>query len=649
MQHDAHVDLAPPLGLTQPADAVQGGSSSRGGGRSTGATNPVVDVLMESFQGYDIISACVRAKWALPPYLHALHQPDIQATLDELQKRSRTLNATTKRRSRAQADQRSNPCTLSRYLTALHVWVGFVHSVGMQQQWLGQGCWCAPPLDVVAGSDGDFMYQLYKFMASDRYEATDFEASIETCCASVLPIISILAYLGNWNKDAHLRIRRAGMIGRHKLLQEAPHLNEIRNTKDAVSWEHVDLVMRALDRWPAVGHVFRSNLFKPVVAKALWSCLEYSGARPMCFLRCGSDCRDERFGEDCPFKLGQLTLYWPKSGGVNDLVVHGKLVRTKNGRDMPWRQDTAGVASDQVLGHVWLAPDAECVDRSPSHAMLVYLLARGAWPGYFQKSGDGRYSFVWCPPRTERDWQRTVQSVLEARPQQAWSGVRESPVFVGVPPGPDEHLHPGNAIPWLDEAVGGALIGAAAAALGMNGKLFSMYSARKSMATAAVNSKEPDLMKIIATTLKHMDLQTTLNHYVDFTYPKDSFSVINREDSRKDLPGPSGRLQHRITHGVGGLVGAVLQVARSDPVLERESLGVHLAGIAGTPTKGLPEAVHRRRVHIMNHTANALYREDASALTMLDPCASEAQPAREDDGWAQQLCGTPVSEYVVVG
>lgn len=51
----------------------------------------------------------------------------------------------------------------------------------------------------------------------------------------------------------------------------------------------------------------------------------------------------------------------------------------------------------------------------------------------------------------------------------------------------------------------------------------------------------------------------------------------------------------------------------------------------------------------MNHTANALYREDASALTMLDPCASEAQPAREDDGWAQQLCGTPVSEYVVVG
>jgi hypothetical protein len=201
----------------------------------------------------------------------------------------------------------------------------------------------------------------------------------------------------------------------------------------------------------------------------------------------------------------------------------------------------------------------------------------------------------------------------------------------------------------LDEAVGGALIGAAAAALGMNGKLFSMYSARKSMATAAVNSKEPDLMKIIATTLKHMDLQTTLNHYVDFTYPKDSFSVINREDSRKDLPGPSGRLQHRITHGVGGLVGAVLQVARSDPVLERESLGVHLAGIAVTPTKGLSEAVHRRRVHIMNHTANALYREDASALTMLDPCASEAQPAREDDGWAQQLCGTPVSEYVVVG
>jgi hypothetical protein len=166
------------------------------------------------------------------------------------------------------------------------------------------------------------------------------------------------------------------------------------------------------------------------------------------------------------------------------------------------------------------------------------------------------------------------------------------------------------------------------------------------MATAAVNSPEPDTIKIISTTLKHMDLNTTLNHYVDFTFPKDSFSMVHREESRKDLPGPSGRLQHRITHGAGGLIGAVLQVAGLDPVLERESLSTHVASMAGVPTRRPSETLRRRRGHIVTHTADALYSEDASALAVLDPCASAPQLAREDDGWAQQLQGTPVGEYV---
>jgi hypothetical protein len=75
----------------------------------------------------------------------------------------------------------------------------------------------------------------------------------------------------------------------------------------------------------------------------------------------------------------------------------------------------------------------------------------------------------------------------------------------------------------------------------MNGKLLSSCSCRKSMATAAMNSKEPDLMKIIATTLKHMDLQTTLNHYVDFTYPKDSSAwCTGRRCARICLGLPAG-------------------------------------------------------------------------------------------------------------
>lgn len=152
-------------------------------------------------------------------------------------------------------------------------------------------------------------------------------------------------------------------------------------------------------------------------------------------------------------------------------------------------------------------------------------------------------------------------------------------------------------------------------------------------------------MKIVATTLKHMDLQTTLNHYVDFTYPKDTFSVVHRLDTRQDLPGPSGWLQRRITHGSGGLLGAVLQVANSDPVLERESLMCHLLGMAGASTRGASSAVRRRRGHIMRHTPDALYREDAAALAVSDPCASDAVVGREDDAWAQQLQGVAVSDY----
>jgi hypothetical protein len=181
----------------------------------------------------------------------------------------------------------------------------------------------------------------------------------------------------------------------------------------------------------------------------------------------------------------------------------------------------------------------------------------------------------------------------------------------------------------------------------MNGKLLSSYSCRKSMATAAMNSKEPDLMKIIATTLKHMDLQTTLNHYVDFTYPKDSFSVVHREEMRQDLPGPSGRLQRRITHGAGGLIGAVVQIAACDPVLERAALTSHLLCMCGASSKEATHAVRRRRGHIVQHAPDALYREDAAALAVSDPCASDVELGRDDDAWADQLSNTPVAPYVL--
>lgn len=127
------------------------------------------------------------------------------------------------------------------------------------------------------------------------------------------------------------------------------------------------------------------------------------------------------------------------------------------------------------MGHMWLAPYADNVDRSPAHAMLVYLLARGAWPGYFEMKPDGDYGFVLSPPRTEREWQRTVRSVLLARPQQAASLVRDFPVFVAAPPGSREYLGGQHVAAWLDEWSACCLIQAAGAAVGMNGKLLASY------------------------------------------------------------------------------------------------------------------------------------------------------------------------------
>lgn len=166
-------------------------------------------------------------------------------------------------------------------------------------------------------------------------------------CDVINHVVAVIMSLAGFRPADHKRITHATAIARHRLLAEAQHLNVVRNTKDAISWQHVDLIMRAFDRWPGLGHVFRGNWFKPVLGKAVFAVLEYSGLRPFCLLRCGANVHGERFGSVCPFKLGQLTLCWPSSGGIADLVIHGVLFRTENGRDLPLREDTAGVPVNQ--------------------------------------------------------------------------------------------------------------------------------------------------------------------------------------------------------------------------------------------------------------------------------------------------------------
>lgn len=129
---------------------------------------------------------------------------------------------------------------------------------------------------------------------------------------------------------------------------------------------------------------------------------------------------------------------------------------------------------------------------------------------------------------------------------------------MATPPGEHEYLGGEHAVSWLTADQACQMVQATSAAIGMNTKLLASYSCRKSMATAAINSKEPDLMKIVATTLKHFDLQTTLNHYVGFTHSNDSFKVVHREAMRHNLPVPSGRLEHRIRMGLGACWGKVL-------------------------------------------------------------------------------------------
>lgn len=48
-------------------------------------------------------------------------------------------------------------------------------------------------------------------------------------------------------------------------------------------------------------------------------------------------------------------------------------------------------------------------------------------------------------------------------------------------------------------------------------------------------------------------------------------------------------------------------------------------------TREAAAAVHPRRGHILRHTSDALYREDATALAVSEPCASDAAVGREDD------------------
>lgn len=100
-------------------------------------------------------------------------------------------------------------------------------------------------------------------------------------------------------------------------------------------------------------------------------------------------------------------------------------------------------------------------------------------------------------------------------------------MFVAAPPGADEHALAGDSsVCCLNAEQVSLAIQAAGAAVGINSKLLSSYCCRKGMATAAVNGKE-DPVKIVATTLHHMNLDTTLKHYVDACGQKDSFQVVH--------------------------------------------------------------------------------------------------------------------------
>eukprot|EP00775_Hariotina_reticulata_P003741 gene3741-4002_t len=243
--------------------------------------------------------------------------------------------------------------------------------------------------------------------------------------------------------------------------------------------------------------------------------------------------------------MGQLKLYWG-ADSVGQLLIHGLLHRTKMNRDPPMVEIAHGVVEKQAVCDMWLSYDERHLDRSPAHCMLVYLLARGAWPGVFPA---GELELRYRPPTTSAEWVETVESVLRRKPQSVWFKLRDAPVFVSAPPGPDEHLGGVHAVPWLGVDKASECVQASGVAIGANPKTLSGYSCRKSYATAVVNGDvSVNIVKAVATTLQHIDLSTTFRHYVDMTYPMDSFNMVHRDRLRTNLPGPSGRMAQRITH-----------------------------------------------------------------------------------------------------
>lgn len=306
----------------------------------------VVAQLMGGYDESDIISSCVRCKWCLPPVLAVKHQADIARYVDIVMQRSKSATTTRKKRCRAQADQAPNPNTTSRYLTAANVWVGFVYHKGLQASLLHPAAWAAPAESAMCSADGSFLYELYKYVATDRYGGCGFEAEIDSCMVIVNCVLSLVVTVAGWQASTHYALEKVAAIARQRLLKEAPRLNVIRDTKGALNWEFVDLMLRAFDRWSAVGHVHRTSRFWPMLGKAVLCCLEYSGLRPFCFFKVGTDCRDERFRENCCFKLGQVRLYWGDTPG--QLVIHGEVYRTKNERDPPKVQQLPGVTPSGI-------------------------------------------------------------------------------------------------------------------------------------------------------------------------------------------------------------------------------------------------------------------------------------------------------------
>jgi hypothetical protein len=319
-----------------------------------------------------------------------------------------------------------------------------------------------------------------------------------------------------------------------------PISRAVRNTKSAWDWRIVDAGLQLLLMWDIYGHCNLQDPAWPAFARLVLCLFNYLGWRPVSFTHApGEYLTSLRWALQAVLSFGECVLHWGEDG--RPVAVQITMLRTKFRRSPMYEAclDT-GALKNRRIG-VGKLTYSDQVDTCPVLAWLVWAIINGVfgyapWFGAFGGGRPGHDEGLSCAAdMTAEDVDRLVDSIFAGMPNKVPEQQQGTALLSG------RMLSGGKfSVTTVQMSRVCTQVGMA---LGLNPRMCSAISGRKTVGTAVTNHESATQMDAAACMGHAQPMVTTLGAYADaMRHCNDTTSLVRGLPIRP-LPG-SVQLSH---------------------------------------------------------------------------------------------------------